>query len=180
MTYSPPEYWGKRGRTFEAEAIAKGEHAVETTALMDLLATLEFESVLELGCGFGRVGAAILSRRPDVAYTGMDVSPDLVEGARRRLPGHELICADLATFDTDRQWDLVLAVSVLGHLLPVDLPQVIERMHRWARRDIVTVDWAEVGASTSFQFGHDYARLYGDAVKSRTPIGRLAMYHVQP
>lgn len=182
MTYSPPDYWIARGRRFEAQEIAKGLDTFETVELTELLATLRFDSVLELGCGFGRVGAAILARRPDIDYTGLDVSPDLAAAARRRL-GREVICADLATFDTDQRYDLVLAVSVLGHLLPVDVPWVIGRMRRWARRDIVTVDWSEVGGRTAYQFGHDYERMYGSAVLSRTPVGerrRLAMWHVRP
>jgi len=175
--YRPVDYWTKRGRTFEAEALRKGEWDVETVPVYDLLSTLKFETVFEVGCGFGRVGASILKHWPEVKYTGLDVSPDLVEAARKRLPTSELICADLATFDTDRTWDLVLSVSVLGHLLPTDVGQVIERMRRWATRDLVTVDWDEVGGQTSFQFGHDYRAFYGDAA-THTPIGRLGMYHL--
>ena len=187
--YSPPAYWSKRGKTHEAEALRDGWWAAENPELIALLDTLEFSTVLEVGCGFGRVGAFLLAHYPDITYTGFDISPDLVNGARKRLPGAEIFRADLATWDTHRTWDLVLGVSVLGHLLPKDIAGVIAKLRRWATRDIVTIDWNEVGGQTAYQYGHHYRELYGpDAVAKpdlgqhrRDPgDGRLSMWHVKP
>lgn len=178
MTYNPVTYWTERGKSYEDELRKKGWWDAENPPLLELLARLEFGSVLEVGCGFGRVGAAILSRWPDVQYTGIDVSPDLIAGAQKRLPGVELLCHDLATFDTDRQWDLVVSVSVLGHLRPEDIGRVTQNLRRWAKRDLVTVDWDDVGASTSFQYGHDYRTLYGQA--EVIPMGRQSIFWVKP
>lgn len=177
MTYSPPKYWRERGKVFEQEAQAQHWWGAENKPLLELLARLRFSSVLEVGCGFGRVGASIVAHWPYVAYTGMDVSPDLVAAAQRRIPNGELICADLATWEPDRQWDLVVSVSVLGHILPEDVAGVIRKMRRWAKRDLVTIDWDETGQSTAYQYAHPYHRLYPKRVK-RTPLGRLAMYHL--
>jgi trans-aconitate methyltransferase len=180
MTYVPADYWTERGRHYESEAIERGWVNVENEPLFRLLDTLAFDSVLEVGCGFGRVGYAIKRHYPHVAYTGIDVSPDLIEGARKRLPDSELIVADLATWDSDRKWDLVVSVSVLGHILPADIEAVIAKMRKWATNDVVAIDWDEVGASTSFQYGHDYGHIYGDALRSLTPYGRQSMFHVRP
>lgn len=180
MTYSPPDYWTDRGRGYEQEAVREGWHGVENQPVLELLDTLEFESVLEVGCGFGRVGNAVLARRPGIAYTGLDVSPDLIEGARRILPpSAELICADLATWDADRQWDLVLSVSVLGHLLPSDIARVLAKMKRWARNDVVHVDWNEIGGQTTYQYGHDYQLIHGGKA-TEIPYGRQTIFHVKP
>jgi trans-aconitate methyltransferase len=180
MTYVPADYWTERGKRYEAEAIEKGWVAVENKPLFDLLDTLEFTSVLEVGCGFGRVGAAILRHYSNVTYTGIDVSPDLIESARKRLLDSELIVADLATWDTDRSWDLVVSVSVLGHILPADVANVIAKMRKWARNDVVAIDWDEPGASTAYQYGHNYGHLYGGALRSLTPYGRQSVFHVRP
>lgn len=182
MTYHPPTYWTERGRTYEQEAHDRGWWATENQPLIDLLDTLTFESVLELGCGFGRVGRTVLNRWPGVAYTGMDVSPDLIDAARRILPeSAELLVADLATWDADRQWDLVLSVSVLGHLLPTDIAGVLGKMRRWARRDIVHVDWNEVGGRTEYQYGHPYQNIHR-AIHGGTvveiPYGRQTIFWV--
>jgi trans-aconitate methyltransferase len=180
MTYVPADYWGERGKDYEQEAIERGWVNVENEPLFRLLEKLDFASVLEVGCGFGRVGAAIKRHYPEVIYTGIDVSPDLIEAARKRLPDSELIVADLATWDTDRTWDLVVSVSVLGHLLPADIEQVIAKMRKWATKDVVAIDWNEVGKQTTFQYGHDYGHLYGDAAISTLPYGRQDIWHVRP
>lgn len=178
MTYSPPTYWTERGRVYEQEAVERGWWATQNEPVLALLDRLEFASILEVGCGFGRVGAQVMSRHPDIAYTGLDVSPDLIDGARRLLPDAELICADLATWNTDRQWDLVLSVSVLGHLLPQDIGTVLAKLRRLARRDLVHVDWNEVGKSTEYQYGHPYRALHGDAKVTEILYGRQTIFWV--
>lgn len=175
--YQPVEYWTERGRHWEDEARRRGFWDAENPPLLELLDTLTFDSVLDLGCGFGRVGSSILQRWPGVEYTGVDVSPDLIKGARQRIPGTELIVADLATWDSDRHWDLVLAVSTLGHIRPEDVGPLIERMRRWAIRDIVHVDWNEVGKQTDFQYGHDYRALHGPSLE--IPMGRQTIFHLK-
>lgn len=179
-------YWAERGKIYEQQAIDGGWWDGEQEHLPDLLATLKFTSVLEVGCGFGRVGASIKRRWPDVEYTGMDISADLVEGAKKRLPDSEIILADLVTWEDDRQWDVVLAISALSHVPPEDIRPVIAKLKTWARHDIVVVDWKEIGGRTAYQFGHDIAALLGKRTRKvnvlgpgQTPSdGRMAMWHL--
>lgn len=172
MTYDPPTYWRERGRTYGKERPA--DWSAEDTTLVEVIDGLYFGNVLDLGCGYGRVGASIARRYPGVAYTGLDVSDDLAETTRARL-GANVITADLATFTTICTWDLVLAVSVLGHLLPDQVGPVLDRMRTWATRDIVVMDWDETGQRTDYQFAHDYRALMPTA--ERIEVGRLAIYH---
>lgn len=176
MTYVPSEYWAKRGQTYEAEAHERGWWDAEDPPLLELIGNLKPKSILEIGCGYGRVGAAILKRWPEMAYTGIDISADLIEASRRRLPNAELIVADAVTFEDDRQWDLVLAANTLGHIRPEDLPSVWAKMLNWARRDIIHIDWNEVGAKTAYQFGHDYRALHGRS--AMIPMGATTLHHV--
>jgi len=180
MIYHPAKYWRRRGKVYEAEAVDGGWVDVENEPLFKILDGLPFESVLEVGCGFGRVGAALKRHYPGIHYTGLDVSPDMVDSALRRIPDSGFICADVATWTSNLQWDLVVAVSVLGHILPTDIENVIAKMRKWARKDVVAIDWDDVGNSTSFQFGHDYRRIYGDALISEVPYGRQTVFHVRP
>lgn len=175
MTYDPVTYWTDRGKTFASEHPENWN--AEDPALSMLLGLIPFDTVLDLGCGYGRIAANIARLNPMAAYTGVDVSPDLVATTQSRFPDAEVICSDLAIFTSDRQWDLVLAISVLGHLHREDVGAVLDRMRTWARRDLVVMDWDETGQSTAYQYAHDYRALMPNA--RRTAAGNLSIYHEQ-
>lgn len=186
MSFSPKAYWSERGKIYEQQAKDGGWWDGEQEHLADFLGGLSFRSVLELGCGFGRVGASIKARWPDVQYTGIDISPDLVAAARKRLPDSHIIEADMVTFSSTRKWDLVLAISALSHVPPEDIGIVVAKIKNWARRDIVVVDWNKVGGLTPYQAGHPFESLLGPdtyKVSVRGPgqmpnDGRLSMWHL--
>jgi SAM-dependent methyltransferase len=79
-------------------------------------------SVLDAGCGTGRV-AVELARR-GVEVVGVDLDPDLLAQARAKAPELEWHVADLAGLDLGRIFDVVvLAGNVLGF---VDAPRRAE------------------------------------------------------
>ncbi|HLH28178.1 MAG TPA: class I SAM-dependent methyltransferase [Acidimicrobiales bacterium] len=72
-------------------------------------------SVLELACGTGAI-LERLDRVPD--RTGLDLSEEMLAQARTRLPGVELVRADMRDFDLGRRFDAVLCVfDSINHLL---------------------------------------------------------------
>lgn len=65
----------------------------------DLLAQLPREGVrtaVDLGCGPGNSTELVLARYPEAAVSGMDSSPEMIEAARRRLPGMSFEVADVS------------------------------------------------------------------------------------
>lgn len=71
-------------------------------AVLDRLALTGHETVLDAGCGSGRVTAALLERLPHGRVIGVDGAPSMIEAARARLgerPDLELRVGDLATLD---------------------------------------------------------------------------------
>ncbi len=80
-------------------------------------------SVLEPGCGSGRVLARLVSR--GLAVTGVDNSPGMLAAARKRLGDDaELVQADIADFDLGRRFDAAICpINTLGHLTRDDLPR---------------------------------------------------------
>ncbi len=87
--------------------------------------------VLEAGVGTGQVAAA---GAPLVArYVGLDNSEEMLVQARRKLPGLELLHADLRAVPLlDRSFDRVLARSVLHHVTH-GLEQVMRELYRVLR-----------------------------------------------
>jgi SAM-dependent methyltransferase len=54
------------------------------------------ESVLDVGCGAGGFAEVWRACRGSIRYTGVDISPPLVEAARRAHPEHDFVVADCA------------------------------------------------------------------------------------
>lgn len=83
----------------------------------DLVMRYEPRSVLDAGCGTGRV-AVELARR-GVEVVGVDLDDDFVAAAREKAPDLEWHHADLASVDLGRRFDLVvLAGNVMIFLAP--------------------------------------------------------------
>jgi ubiquinone/menaquinone biosynthesis C-methylase UbiE len=71
-------------------------------------------TLLELGCGTGAILAG-LANRLDV--TGLDRSPEMLAIAAAKLPGANLVQADMTAFRLDDQFDAVICVfDTLNHL----------------------------------------------------------------
>lgn len=168
MIYDPVAYWRERGATYEAKFRAD-RYAEQERALTSLLDELEFASVLEVGCGFGRIGEIVHRLRPAAAYTGIDLSPDLLASARDRVPTGEFHETVLVDYKPGHKFDLVLAVEVLMHVPPDALPAAVRALERLSERQIVTLDWTtplprmKVAAHN---FLHDYS------VLAKGPFGR--------
>ncbi len=71
-------------------------------------------TVLDVGCGTGRVTEALLELVPDGRVLAMDASPDMVELARRRLAGRaEVWCQDVLELSLDQPVDAILSTAAL-------------------------------------------------------------------
>ena len=75
-------------------------------------------SVLEIACGTG----SILARLDSVPERfGLDLSPEMLARARIKIPGVELVCGDMTSFDLGRRFDVVACVfDSINHLLTFD------------------------------------------------------------
>ncbi len=72
-------------------------------------------SVLELACGTGSILARL---RPRYDVVGVDLSEEMLAVARRKLPGVELVHADMTRVRLGRRFDIVLCLyDSINHLL---------------------------------------------------------------
>ena len=87
-------------------------------------------SVLEPGCGSGRMLEPLARRGIDV--TGFDLSPEMIELARARLRGSgQVLVGDMTDFDLGRTFDgAVCPINTLAHLSPAELGSHLECMAR--------------------------------------------------
>ena len=88
--------------------------------------------VLELGVGAGVRSTRMLAERGRL--TGVDVSTEQLERARRRLPDATLLHADLLELELPvASFDAVVAAYVLNHVPPEELGPLARRAADWLR-----------------------------------------------
>jgi SAM-dependent methyltransferase len=114
----------------------------------DLVASFAPATVLDAGCGTGRV-AVELARR-GIEVVGVDVDPSMLATARRQAPMLEWVEADLTTFDLDRTFDVV----VLAGNVPLFTPP-------GTQRDLVVHCAAHVAPGGRLVAGFSLDRGYG-------------------
>jgi SAM-dependent methyltransferase len=131
MSAEPPNRWlaeaGGRSRTYDQrwEELAAAGRNVHGEA--DLVESLGPQTVLDAGCGTGRV--AIELARRGVVVVGVDVDPGMLTEARAKAPELEWVQSDLATVDLNRTFDLVvLAGNVMIFLAPGAEAAVLARV----------------------------------------------------
>ena len=83
-----------------------------TRPVRDLVAALPNENVglaVDLGCGPANSTEVLAARYPDAELIGMDNSEDMIEAARKRLPGLRFELADIAAWNPPESYDVILA-----------------------------------------------------------------------
>ena len=173
-------YWRRRGLIYEQRYLDTDDRQEQERELIRYLDGLQFTSVLDVGCGFGRIGA-LLTQVRDVSYTGIDLSPQMLESARRKIPNGYFRKVSLEAFGPTHRYDLVLAVEVLMHINPTRIGEFVAKLRSLSRRHVVTVDWTEPlpdNAQDRHNWRHDYRKLFGaDPV---VQFGYQSLYHVGP
>lgn len=79
----------------------------------DLVASYAPASVLDAGCGTGRVGIELARR--GIAVLGADADPDMVAAAREKAPELEWLVVDLADLHRQERFDVVV---LAGNVVP--------------------------------------------------------------
>lgn len=145
--YEPKTYWDERARRFAGQgqglaavcsygmpAFYNGlTHLAQRLALAKWLRVPPGTRVLDVGCGVGRWSRLLASRGAFV--TGVDLSAAMIAEAERRAAKAgvadrcRFMVQDGAVLDAGGTFDLVLAVTVLQHILdPVTLSETVQRM----------------------------------------------------
>jgi trans-aconitate 2-methyltransferase len=86
------------------------------------------ETVLDAGCGSGRVTKLLLERLPEGRVIGVDASRSMIEKAQQALPDRtEFIVSDLLALDLDEAVDAVFSNATFHWIL--DHRRLFERLH---------------------------------------------------
>ncbi len=91
-------------------------------AVLDRLPLSGDETVLDAGCGSGRITQALIERLPEGHVVAVDASESMVAAARERLPGADvrrldLLELDLPALGLDRPLDAILSTATFHWIL---------------------------------------------------------------
>lgn len=112
------------GEAYQARFDALSARGVDVHGEAGFVSSFHPRTVLDAGCGTGRV--AIELARRGVEVVGVDVDPSMLAAARRRAPELTWVEADLATLDLDRRFDVVvLAGNVPIFCPPASRPDLV-------------------------------------------------------
>ena len=185
--YDPITYWTqeKTDLPHPQGADAIPSHREHCKAIIFLLHPIrdQIRSVLEIGCGYGRLTKYLLETYtfPNLRrYDAIDLSPLKVERAIDYIPSYKYVGTLVlwqqnfaATFMSnariDQQkareggYDLVWASQVLMHQLPSDIDYWIKKMSSLSKKYIMSLDWfeeQEPPTVAAHNFIHDYEKIY--------------------
>ena len=122
----------KHGNNVKSLGWGSQESQIRRFAIFAEIGNLKGRSVLDVGCGLGDLYGWLKKKGLDVRYTGIDVTPGMVELARQRFPtvrfrGQDLLDASLPL----ARHDYVLSSGIFTHRsrIPFDfLTAAIQRM----------------------------------------------------
>ena len=133
MSTDPPNRWlnttAPRGDDYDATYRRRAAAGENVHGEADFIEHYSPATVLDAGCGTGRVGIELARRGLDVV--GVDVDAGMLAAARHNGPASPWHLADLATVDLGRQFAaIVLAGNVLIFLAAGTEQAVVGNMAR--------------------------------------------------
>jgi trans-aconitate methyltransferase len=72
------------------------------------------KSILDVGCGLGDLYDLLQKKDIPVTYTGIDIIPEFIEGARKKYPKARFELQDIFDMDDNEHFDVVLASGALS------------------------------------------------------------------
>jgi trans-aconitate 2-methyltransferase len=97
---------------------------------LEVLSRLELhgdETVLDAGCGSGRITQALIERLPQGRVIAVDASESMVVAARERLPGADVRVVDLLELDLGEPVDAILSTATFHWIL--DHERLFAQLH---------------------------------------------------
>ena len=187
MSYNPSEYWHERGKIYKKNFRYDKNKRLQEEFLIAHLNSIpgSIKSVLELGCGFGRITQLLLTNYSTITeYLAVDISPDQIENAKTlitstKLPNEvklDFRVSDIQSLKLDKEYDLVILSEVLLHILPTDIESIIKKLITFSKKHIINIDWYEDEPPKNqalHNFIHQYEAIYKKYTDPSTTIKRI-------
>jgi SAM-dependent methyltransferase len=105
-----------------------GMHLVQS-----VLETLDFESLVDIGCGDGRFLADLRQAYPDAKLTGFDYSARSIGFARAFTPSVDFRVIDIIASPSAEPFDVATLLEVLEHIPPAEAHDFLAAVRRYVK-----------------------------------------------
>ena len=167
MTYNPEKYWHERGANY----IAPGEESErpEVENLLNIIGPNMFTyPILEVGSGYGRIYktlVAVVSDYLEPKNLSFFTMCDFVESMRYKCLRNTDVLPDYWDGNelpyNDNEFDLVISFSVLLHVPPENIEQILKEHARVCNKYLfIATYFGGLDRLAEHCFGHDYKSLF--------------------
>jgi SAM-dependent methyltransferase len=157
----------------------KGRQQLRFAAALEMLGQ-SFDSVLDVGCGFGDLFGYLRGLGWRGRYLGVDLVPELLEEGRRRYGplGAHFERADLTATDVDFHADVAVAIGIFNHRLRQDNLAFLRQMLAAMWRHTTVAVTADFLSATANRRRDDlfYAPV-GEVVQAGLALSKRVMLH---
>jgi 2-polyprenyl-3-methyl-5-hydroxy-6-metoxy-1,4-benzoquinol methylase len=161
--YVPNDYWKKHGKSYFPNFNYNDDFKKQEKEFLGELRRIKFQSVLEYGCGFGRITKLINENFKPINYTAFDISVDQLNNAQKfcDCDNVDFRVSTIEDFEPDQKYDLVIGSEVLMHVKPENIENNIKKIVGWSKKYILSIDVTYTkGVLANHNFIHPYKKLY--------------------
>lgn len=83
-------------------------------------------SVLDVGCGYGRISGEIRSRRPNISFEGIELTEEFAREYRKEYG--PCFVGPVQSYRSDKSYDVVIMVTILMYLDKSEIPDTINML----------------------------------------------------
>ena len=149
--YDEKRYWENRAESWNIQA---GIDKVEEKKLKEILKEIEFNDVLDVGCGNGR----FVDYFKDKDYSGFDISKSLVKICEEKYPDNKFFVSAVEDLDV-KDFDLVFCYTVLEHVKPENMEAATTALKK-AGKKLLLIEPKPSNPFGDYCFDHDYSKYF--------------------
>lgn len=98
--------------------------------ILKKLQQINFESMLDVGCGDGRFLMEVSRVHAQKELLGIDISKRAIKLAKAMNSSQEFMVLDISVSELNQKYDVVTAIEVLEHIPPERVSKILRGIHR--------------------------------------------------